>query len=213
MTENLLNPNHPRKGQSTKIEPIRLLDDIKRIKELLSTYQNKRNLALFIIGINTNLRASDLCRFTVGIVKDVYPSSKIYIIEKKTSKCRSVIINPASYGAINMLLNQIYDKYGRQIYDDFPLFVSAKHNSDGTYKAITPIHIHALVKSWCAILRIKGNYGSHTLRKTWGYHQRVTYNVDIPTLMVCFNHSNQRQTLDYLCIDEEEVMKAFSNEL
>jgi hypothetical protein len=51
------------------------------------------------------------------------------------------------------------------------------------------------------------------LRKTWGYHQRVTYKVDIPTLMVCFNHATQKQTLDYLCIQPEEITNVFNNEL
>ncbi|MDX2441674.1 MAG: hypothetical protein QNK40_14125 [Desulfobacterales bacterium] len=36
-----------------------------------------------------------------------------------------------------------------------------------------------LVKGWCNVINLKGNYASHTLRKTWGYHQRVTFNVGI----------------------------------
>ena len=56
-------------------------------------------------------------------------------------------------------------------------------------------------------------YGSHTLRKTYGYHQRVTYRRAIPTLMVCHNHATQKQTLDYLCIQPEEIKNVFSNEL
>ena len=51
------------------------------------------------------------------------------------------------------------------------------------------------------------------LRKTWGYHQRVTFGVDLPRLMVCFNHSTQRQTLDYLCIQPEEIKDVYENEL
>jgi hypothetical protein len=66
-----------------------------------------------------------------------------------------------------------------------------------------------MVKAWCKAIKLKGNYGSHTLRKTWGYHQRVTYQVDIPTLMVCFNHATQKQTLDYLCIQPEEITNVF----
>ena len=53
----------------------------------------------------------------------------------------------------------------------------------------------------------------HTLRKTWGYHQRVTFGVDLPRLMVCFNHSTQRQTLDYLCIQPQEIKDVYENEL
>jgi hypothetical protein len=73
--------------------------------------------------------------------------------------------------------------------------------------------VHSLVKSWCRAINLKGNFGSHSLRKTWGYHQRVTFGVDIPRLMVCFNHSTQRQTLDYLCIQPEEIKGVYENEL
>jgi hypothetical protein len=52
-----------------------------------------------------------------------------------------------------------------------------------------------------------------TLRKTFGYHQRVTFNVGVPELMVAFNHSSQRETLEYLCIQPEEVRSIYMNEL
>ena len=39
----------------------------------------------------------------------------------------------------------------------------------------------------------------HALRKTWVY-QRVGLGTGLPELMVCFNHSTQRQTLEYLCV-------------
>lgn len=61
--------------------------------------------------------------------------------------------------------------------------------------------------------KLKGNYGIHTLRKTLGYHQRVTFGRGLPELMVCFNHSSQRQTFEYLCVQPEEVRSVYANEL
>ena len=57
------NPNAPRKGSKIKVEPIRSLKDIQLIRRMLQ--ENPRDLALFTIGINTNLRASDLLRLGV----------------------------------------------------------------------------------------------------------------------------------------------------
>lgn len=57
------NPNAPRKGAKIKVEPIRSLDDIQLIRRMLQ--EKPRDLALFTIGINTNLRASDLLRLRV----------------------------------------------------------------------------------------------------------------------------------------------------
>jgi len=50
-----------------------------------------------------------------------------------------------------------------------------------------------------------------SLRKTWGFHQRVSFGTDLPTLMVCFNHSTQKQTLDYLCVQPEEIRNVYEN--
>ena len=38
---------------------------------------------------------------------------------------------------------------------------------------MTVSSVHRLVKSWCRDIGLKGNYGSHSLRKTFGYHQRL----------------------------------------
>ena len=58
--------NHPKKGDSIKVEPIKAKKDIQNLKKLLS--DKPRDLAIFVVGINTNLRASDLLRIKVGQV-------------------------------------------------------------------------------------------------------------------------------------------------
>ena len=73
--------------------------------------------------------------------------------------------------------------------------------------------VNQKVKSWCRTINLKGNYGGHTLRKTFGYHQRVTFGTDLPTLMEIFNHSTQKQTLAYLCVQPDEIRNVYENEL
>ena len=62
-----------------------------------------------------------------------------------------------------------------------------------------------LVKRWCKDAGLQGNYGSHTLRKTWGYQQRILLTTPISLLMRAFGHSSEIQTLEYLCIQPEEI--------
>ncbi|MFC1512394.1 tyrosine-type recombinase/integrase, partial [Candidatus Latescibacterota bacterium] len=174
--------------------------DIETIKKLLS--ENPRNYCLFVMGINTNLRASDLLRITAGMVRGLKPLDEIEIKEKKTGKVRRITLNKACIDAIQSLLES------RSYTDDEPLFISQRGE-----KAISVMVVNSLVKHWCKEIHLKGNYGSHTLRKTWGYHQRVSFNVGIPELMVCFNHSTQKQTLDYLCVQPEEIRSVYANEL
>ena len=61
------NWNHPRKGSSILTEPLRSVEDIERIKELLK--DQPRNLLLFVMGINNGLRCSDILKVKVGQVR------------------------------------------------------------------------------------------------------------------------------------------------
>lgn len=195
------NPNHPRRGDSIRVDPIRSEKDIRTIKKLLA--DKPRDLAIFTLGINTNLRASDLTRITVGQVRYLQPGQYFAIRERKTGKERKVTINKAVYDAILGLLKSLPDAE-----DTSPLFQSRK----GSQKLCVP-YLNALVKSWCRAVNLKGNYGSHTLRKTFGYIHRTVHNTDIPTLMTMFNHATQKQTLAYLGIQEADIQEAYMREI
>lgn len=192
------NFNHPRAGDQTKVEPIRDLKDIKAIRKMLNG--NVLYQALFTIGVNTNLRASDLLKIKAGQVRGVKPMEEIEIKEQKTGKVRRITLNKTCIDAITRSLAS------KSYQDDEPLFL-------GQRGPLTVPSIHRLVKSWCESVNLKGNYGSHTLRKTWGYHQRVTFGVGLPELMTVFGHATQRQTLAYLCVQPEEVRNVYANEL
>jgi integrase len=192
------NYNHPKKGTTTKVDPIKSTKHIQTIKKLLA--DKPLDFALFTVGINTNLRASDLLRIKVSQVKDLRPNDEIVLNEKKTKKERRINLNKACISAIQGLLAS------KEYQDEDYLFT-------GQRGVLTVPTVNAKVKSWCRAINLKGNWGSHTLRKTWGYHQRVTFGTDLPRLMVCFNHSTQRQTLDYLCIQPQEIRNVYENEL
>jgi hypothetical protein len=73
--------NHPKKGSHISIEPIRKQKDIKLIKKILR--DSPRNLCLFVFGINTNLRASDLLRIKVHQVRHLQSGEEITLKEKR----------------------------------------------------------------------------------------------------------------------------------
>ena len=193
------NYNHPVKGSQIKVEPIKKRKDVDTIKKLL--VDKPRDLALFVVGINTNLRAGDLLGITVDQVKDLKPNDEIVLTEGKTKKERRITLNKACIEAIQRLLST-----GEYQSKDF-LFKSQRA------PVLTVSSVNNLVKAWCKAINLRGNFGAHTLRKTWGYHQRVTFKVDLPVLMECFNHSTQKQTLTYLCIQPEEIKNVYENEL
>ena len=193
------NPNRPKKGAIIKVYPIRKKDHIKAIKRNLKN--QPRNLALFTLGINTALRASDLLRITVDHVEGLKVGEGFTIREKKTRKVRRVLLNKASHAAIKGYL-KVREKTG----PNAPLFLSRI----GKNRPITVSYLNNLMKLWCKDVGIKENIGSHSLRKTWAYQNRQA-GVPMPILMVCLNHSSQLQTLAYLGINEEELDHAFLN--
>lgn len=192
------NNNRPAKGSKISVEPIRNLKDIETIKKLLAG--NPRNLCLFTLGINTNLRASDLLDIRARQVRGLKTMDEITLTEKKTRKFRRINLNKPCIDAINQLLAS------KSYQDDDYLFT-------GQRGRMTVPYLNYLVKTWCRQIHLKGNYGSHTLRKTWGYIQRTHFGHSLPELMVVFGHATQRQTLTYLCIQPEEIKKIYANEI
>lgn len=198
------NPNHPKKGDRIKVDPIRNPADVQAVKRHIQ--DNPRNLLLFTLGINTGYRANELLSLKVRHVKYLEINQVLEIYQSKTKKYRRVIINESVYKAIHKYLNTI------DITDDEPLFRS-QQGWRYKPKAISVQALNLLIKRWCADCGLQGNFGTHTLRKTWGYHQRKHNNVPLHTLMFAFGHSNPRQTMDYLCMQEKEVEELFKYEI
>jgi integrase len=192
------NPNRPGKGVSIKVEPIRSRTSIKRIRLLLS--KSPIYSTLFCLGINTAFRASDLLSIKVVDVRDLQADGELKLREKKTGKDRRVNLNKVCVDEIQKLLKT------RDYQDGDYLF----HGQRGL---LTVPSVSRLVKKWCQDAGLKGNYAAHSLRKTWGYHQRLTFGASLPLLVEAFGHATQRQTLDYLGIQPEEIKDLYANAL
>ena len=70
-----------------------------------------------------------------------------------------------------------------------------------------------MIKAWCESINLKGNYGTHTMRKTFGYIQRVKYGVGWELLSKRFNHPSLAITMRYLGIEDKEVNGILMNEI
>jgi len=194
------NPNHPAKGSRITVEPIRKLKDIKAIQKLLAN--NPRDYLLFTIGINNGLRVGDLLRLRVRDVHHLKVGQHITIRESKTKKDNILVINKAVYKALKNYLADCQPSDG-----DF-LFASRKGNN-----AIKISAVNNLVKKWTTAINLCGNYGAHSLRKTWGYLQRTEYGVGFEVIAKRFNHSNPAVTMRYLGIQDKEIHNMLMNEI
>tara|TARA_B110000902_G_scaffold141277_1_gene163135 strand:+ start:736 stop:1350 length:615 start_codon:yes stop_codon:yes gene_type:complete len=195
------NPNHPKRGSSIKVNPITELSAIKRIKQQLAN--KPRDLCLFTLGINTAYRANELVSIKVGQVDYLKTQDRLDLKQSKNKKYRSITLNATAIEAIQNWLEVHPD-----VRPDAPLFISAK-----TKLALNSVTVISMVKAWCSKAGLRGNFGSHTLRKTWGYHQRKTFHRPIVLLTQAYGHSSEAQTLAYLCIQREEIEALYSSAL
>jgi integrase len=196
----MTNSNHPKKGQSITVEPIRSLKDIRRIKRRLK--DNPRDLLLFTMGINNGLRIGDLLRLKIRNVIDLEPGQTLKIKEQKTGKTNVLMINKEVHKVLRSYLESIkgYDEV------DY-LFQSRK----GQNRPIGKAYVNQKMKEWTKGLR--GNYGTHSLRKTFGYIQRTEFGVGFEILCKRFGHSNPSITMRYLGIEDKEVNGILLNEI
>lgn len=192
------------------MEPIRDLKAIKRIKKLRegNGLYWQRDLCLFTLGINTAYRANELLSITVGQVDYLDPGDRLELFQIKTKKRRGAILNKTVSASLTTWL-EAHPSADRSA----PLFVSSRGGNALTIPTAT-----GMVKEWCEEAGLRGNYGSHTLRKTWGYHQlrsnkETAPHLVLPLLMEAYGHSTQRQTLEYLCIESDEIEDLYALEL
>ncbi len=170
-----------------RVDPIRNKKEIERIKRYLKSHEDRRLYPMFMIGLNTGLRISDILPLKVKDVEGSY----IYVKEKKTGKYNKIIINNSLR---NCLDDYIEDKYR----NDY-LFPSQK----GGY--IKTTQAYRLLTNVFKKCRIRGNTGCHTLRKTHAF--MLAQNNPIEIVQRALNHSSQRETLRYIGLEQEQMDK------
>jgi integrase len=192
------NRNHPARGSFITVEPFREEKDIKAIRKLLS--DNPRNHLLFVMGINNGLRVGDLLKLKVRDVRYMKIDDFMSIKEGKTGKQNILVINKTVHRVLSQYLE------GCELSDEDYLFKSKKGDHPLTIQAV-----NASIKKWASSINLKGNYGAHSLRKTWGYIQRIKYGVGFEVICKRFNHQSPAVTMRYLGISDKEVQNILTN--
>ena len=174
------------------VEPIRQIESIRKVENILEK-QNYRNLLLFDIGINTGLRISDLLALNVSDVKN---KEYIELNEKKTGKFKKI--------PLNKKLKILIKNYVSSMNSSEPLFKTKNNNR------IDRTCAYRIIKKACCRANIRERIGTHSLRKTFGYHYYKA-NKDIVMLQKILNHSNPSVTLRYIGIDDEEIFNSYKH--
>ena len=180
------------------VQPIRDKNKINEMKIELKK-QGTRDYLLFLLGINTGLRISDIIKLQVLDVlnEDRTPKTHITITEKKTGKLKKFKINDS--------LSREIIEYTKSMEMNDYLFTSRK----GINKPITRIQAYRILNTVAKKIGLE-EIGTHTLRKTFGYHF-YKRNKDIEMLKKLFNHSSPSTTLRYIGIEQDEIDEAYED--
>lgn len=196
-------------------EPIKAMDDILRVSKYLLDNKRYRDNMLFIVGINFGLRVSDLrqLRFAHLINDNLTFKSSFPIFEQKTRNTRKHKRN--RYITINAAVRQAVYTY----LDNTPgvclsdyLFRSESNHGGSKNEPIHRNSVDRILKGLAKDLDLNIQMSTHTLRKTFAYHQMVMSNNDPRKLLLLqkmMGHSSAAQTLDYIGITGEEIEEAY----
>ena len=181
------------------VQPIRDLKKIETIKKLLKQ-QNLRDYCLFVVGINSGLRISDLLKLTISDVIDGNKlKDRIRLREKKTNKFKDFPLSDNAKSALKEYLKT------REYAANEPLIISRKNKG-----FLLRQQAYKIINNVAKEVSIKEKIGTHTLRKTFGYH---AYNngYDITLIQKLFNHSSPSVTLRYIGITQDELDDVYMN--
>lgn len=177
------------------VEPIRDMNLVLDIGDYLKA-RNERDYVMFMFGIYTGLRISDILPFRV---RDVRDKQYVYIREKKTGKEKRFPLNDD--------LLPIIDRYVENKKDYEYLFKSQK----GKNKPITRQQAYNILNGAAEAFDMEC-IGTHTLRKTFGYHM-YQQTKDVVTIKEILNHADISITLRYIGVNQDkkdQTMKKLS---
>lgn len=179
------------------VEPIR---DKDMVGQIINYYKRSgklkanRDTLLFMFGIYTGLRITDI----LSVKKNMVAGTHLVIREKKTRKAKRVLLVPK--------LKRELNKYVSELHDEDYLFHGANRS-----RPITRVRAYQILNEAAEVFALK-NIGTHTMRKTFGYHFYKEHG-NAAMLQDIFNHSSEHVTKVYIGVNQDvidEAMKKLS---
>ncbi len=179
-----------------EVQAVKDHDTVKLISFLLEKQFSQQLADVWNIGLNLALRISDLLSIKFDDIQD----DRLVIRESKTGKLANIQLNATTLTRIA----RIRLEHPNHIY----LFQSYRNQRA---KAVKPAPLSR--RYVCRALAMVGEeiklaLGTHSMRKTRGYHLYQNTK-DIGRVMKMLRHSSEGVTLRYIGIEQEDVDKDF----
>jgi len=185
------------------VEPIRDIKQIEAMKKLMIAEGNYRDHLLFTLGINSGLRISDLLSIKWTLLTDkgklLKTGADITVCEKKTGKEKRFKLNKSIRKALELFYEHIQEPGA----EDF-VFLSRQVDSAGTVTPISRVQAWRTLNKYTRAVGIRDKIGTHTLRKTFGYHL-YKKGIAVEYIQKLLNHSAASITLRYIGISQDQL--------
>ncbi len=186
-----------------EVQPIRDTKKIDAMKSIMKGESNYRDLLLLTLGINTGLRISDILAlkwssFINGGSRLLKAGDQLNVMEIKTKKVKTFVINKSVAEALKLY----YDSLD-SVNPKGPVFSSRK-SDNGSPKALSRVGAWMLLNRYAHMVGLNDGIGTHTLRKTFGYHL-YKKGLALEYIQKMLNHSSPAITLRYIGITQEQL--------
>lgn len=204
------------------VQPIKNLDQLHKMESYLKQ-QSERNYMLLRLGCYSGLRISDILKLKV---KDLRNQDYFILKENKTGKPKRLFIQPNLKTEITNYIKNMKDedyiigsqKYSKQIVvknsnkqykkDGEDRYITIQNESSNS--PIQRVQAYRIINQAAKKVGIKGNIGTHSMRKTFGYHFYMAHKNEsgydpVSILQIIFNHKDRDTTLRYIGVMQENI--------
>jgi integrase len=180
------------------VDAVKDLSVVNTIPILLNKQNGKQMSDIWNFGVNVALRITDLLNIKLTDIE----GDRLTLIETKTKKKANILLNSKALEIVNSVRSRSPE--------DTYLFQS-KRSRNMKNKAPKPLSRQAVTKAFTEVGETIGiPLGTHSMRKTRGYHLYKQTN-DIARVMKMLRHSSAGVTLHYIGITQDDIDKDFND--
>lgn len=165
-----------------------------------------RDKALFLLGIKSGFRISELLSLKVGdLMQAGRMVDKVSVRRsnmKKKTEGRTIFLHPEAKTALQVWLDQLRED-GYMSADDY-VFQSRK----GANKPISRIQAWRILNEAAEANELTGKIGTHSMRKTFADRVYDALDRDLLKTQKALGHRNINSTVQYLGFREEDIDEA-----
>lgn len=181
-----------------EVHAVKDINVLKSIPSLLTKHYGEQMADIWEFGINVAIRISDTLNIKITDIEN----ERLRITESKTGKVADISLNDKAM----KIINKITSNYPGTTY----LFQSRySRNVSSRTKPLSRQAVTIAFKGIGDIIGVK--LGTHSMRKTRGYHLYKKTN-DITRVSAMLRHSSTAVTLRYIGITQDDIDNDF-NEL